>query len=101
VRKENWPVPGDTIMPYHGLNQPCVAWRGPRTASGVETIERKERLLVIARALNPDGDWREEGVMRDSGERWSNTWWMALRPNGRWVWINEAQMESFYRKADE
>ncbi len=73
-----------------------VAWKEPRIASGVVDIESSESLLIVARALNPGNEGTEEGFDPRLRKKWVRTWWMAMRPNGHLVWINEAQMSHYY-----
>lgn len=94
----DWPNPGDALVPRRTRGMPSVAWEAPRIASRVVDIPQGELLIVIARALNPGNDCSEEGYDQHTRRKWQRTWWMAMRPCLKLVWINEAQIESLYEK---
>ena len=101
MHKSEWPNPGDVIRPRREeLRSNVPAWQEPRIASGVLDVAMDEQLLIVCRALNPGGEWSEEGYDTRLRQKWVRTWWMAMLRNGKLVWINEAQMESFYCRMD-
>lgn len=101
MSSKGWPIPGDLIAPFpiYGsdtFGNVARAWQEPRIGSEVLDVRRGELCLVLVRALNPGADSMETGIDSRTRKKWERTWWMVMRPNGTFVWINEAQMDSMY-----